>query len=69
MHTLIRRFLRDESGSVVVGDWVFVATILVLGAVAGAAILHHAPPDVSEDAAAAVQPVQPPTATPAADRP
>ena len=68
MHPLMRRFLRDESGSVVVGDWVFVATILVLGAVAGAAVLHQTRPDASEDAAAAVQPAQTPPDVPA-DRP
>ena len=44
MNTLIRRFLRDDSGSVVVGEWVFVATILMLGAVAGAAALHTTSP-------------------------
>jgi Flp pilus assembly pilin Flp len=60
MRSLIRHFLRDESGSVVVGDWVFVATILVLGAVAGVAVLHQSRPDGSEDPAAAVQSVQAP---------
>ena len=71
MRTLIRRFLRDESGSLVVGEWVFVATILVLGAVAGAAVLHPAPADEPEDAPAAVQRAAAPAAAPAviADRP
>jgi hypothetical protein len=41
MRNLICGFWRDESGSVVVGEWVFVATILVLGAVAGMVVLHH----------------------------
>ena len=41
MQNLICRFWRDESGSVVVGEWVFVATILVLGAVTGMVVLHH----------------------------
>ena len=41
MRTLLCHFWRDESGSVVVGQWVFVATILVLGAVTGMVALHH----------------------------
>jgi hypothetical protein len=56
MRTHIRQFLRDEAGSVVVGEWVFVATILMLGAVAGAAALHSPPPDESDDAPAAAAP-------------
>jgi Flp pilus assembly pilin Flp len=53
MHTAILQFLRDDSGSAVVGEWVFVATILVLAAVAGAATLHPVAAD-DPDAAAAV---------------
>ena len=41
MRNLICGFWRDESGSVFVGEWVFVATILVLGAVTGMFVLHH----------------------------
>ena len=50
MRNLIGRFWRDESGSVMVGDWVFVATILVLGAVAGMVVLHQPPTDEPDDA-------------------
>jgi hypothetical protein len=56
MLTLMRHFLRDEAGSVVVGDWVFIAAILVLGAVAGAAVLHKTTPDEAESAPAASAP-------------
>ncbi len=34
-HLLLNRFWHDEDGSVLVTDWVVVATILTLGAVAG----------------------------------
>ncbi len=56
---LICRFCRDESGSVLVGDWAFVASILVLGAVAGMIVLHQASADESDDGARATagQPV------------
>jgi Flp pilus assembly pilin Flp len=50
MSNLISRFCRDESGSVMVGDWVFVATILVLGAVTGMVALHQRTADESDDA-------------------
>jgi len=50
MHNLISRFWRDESGSVMVGDWVFVATILVLGAVTGMVALHQPTLDDNDDA-------------------
>jgi Flp pilus assembly pilin Flp len=50
MCNLIGRFWRDESGSVMVGDWVFVATILVLGAVTGMVALHQRTLDESDDA-------------------
>jgi len=53
MRTAILRFLRDDSGSAVVGEWVFVATILVLAAVAGAASLHQNMAD-DPDAAASI---------------
>jgi Flp pilus assembly pilin Flp len=58
MCNLIGRFWRDESGSVMVGDWVFVATILVLGAVTGMVALHQPTPDEPDDAprAAVVHP-------------
>jgi len=35
MFKLIRKLLRDNRGTAMAGDWVFVATILVLGAVTG----------------------------------
>ncbi len=57
MHAFIRHFLRDESGSVVVGEWVFVATLLMLGAVAGAAALQ-APPAEPADAPTVAVPAQ-----------
>ncbi len=66
MGGLIRHFLRDESGSVVVGEWVFVAAILMLGAVAGAAALHTTSTTEPDDApAAAVSAHDSPTPTPA----
>jgi hypothetical protein len=42
MGRLLRHFCRDECGAVVAGEWVFVATILVLGAVTGAVLARHA---------------------------
>jgi Flp pilus assembly pilin Flp len=42
MRKLLAQFRRDERGAVVAGEWVFVATILVLGAVTGAVIARHA---------------------------
>lgn len=59
MYTLIRHFLRDDAGSVIVGEWVFVATILMLGAVAGAAALHETSPPEPDDAPAAAAPAHP----------
>jgi Flp pilus assembly pilin Flp len=61
MRNLIGRFWRDESGSVIVGDWVFVATILVLGAVTGMVAIQQPTPDGPDDAprAAAVHPAAP----------
>jgi hypothetical protein len=41
MGELLRHFCRDESGAVVAGEWAFVATILVLGAVTGAVLARH----------------------------
>jgi hypothetical protein len=35
MFKLIRQLLQDKRGTAMAGDWVFVATILVLGAVTG----------------------------------
>jgi hypothetical protein len=59
MCDLLGRFWRDESASVVVGDWAFVAAVLVLGAVTGMVALQHPPLDDSQDAprAVAVHPV------------
>lgn len=51
MRRTILRFLRDDAGTAVVGEWVFVATILVLAAVAGAATLRPAAADDPEVAA------------------
>ena len=42
MGTMLRHFIQDECASVVAGEWVFVATILVLGAVTGAVVARHA---------------------------
>jgi hypothetical protein len=42
MGTMLRHFYRDECGAVVAGEWVFVATILVLGAVTGAVLARQA---------------------------
>ena len=58
MRNLIGRFWRDESGSVIVGDWAFVATILVLGAVTGMVALHQPTLDEPDDSprAAVVHP-------------
>jgi Flp pilus assembly pilin Flp len=50
MRNLISRFCRDESGSVMVGDWAFIAAILVLGAVTGMVALQHPPADETNDA-------------------
>ncbi len=49
----ICRFLWDEAGSVLVGDWVFVTAILMLGAVAGVVALHSAPREEAVDAPSA----------------
>jgi hypothetical protein len=66
MRTAVIRFLRDDCGTAVVGEWVFVATILVLAAVAGAATLRPAVAD-DPDVAASIHagpatPVDPPAA-------
>jgi Flp pilus assembly pilin Flp len=53
MCNVIGRFWRDESGSVMVGDWVFVATILVLGAVTGMVAIHQHTLDDSDGASRA----------------
>jgi hypothetical protein len=68
MRNLICGFWRDESGSVFVGDWVFVATILVLGAVTGMVALHHNPLDEVDATAPAAATTHSVTA-PAADAP
>ena len=54
MRTMLAQFWRDECGAVVAGEWVFVATILVLGAVTGAVVARHAALAQAEDAPAAV---------------
>jgi hypothetical protein len=41
MFKLIHKLLRDKRGTVMAGDWVFVATILVLGAVTGMVTLRQ----------------------------
>jgi Flp pilus assembly pilin Flp len=41
MRKVLAQFWRDECGAVA-GEWVFVATILVLGAVTGAVVARHA---------------------------
>lgn len=41
MCKLFITFWTDERGSIEVGDWVFVTTILVLGAVTGLATIRH----------------------------
>ena len=41
MRTMLGHFCQDECGSVVAGEWVFVATILVLGAVTGVVVARH----------------------------
>ncbi len=53
MRKMVAHFWRDERGAVVAGEWVFVATILVLGAVTGAVIARHA---------ALAEPADPPAA-------
>jgi hypothetical protein len=74
MRLIVTYFLRDDSGSAVIGDWVFVATILVLGAVAGAAALHSMTADEPVDGPSAVAPMHPASspaavaATPAPNR-
>jgi hypothetical protein len=50
----LAHFWRDECGAVVAGEWVFVATILVLGAVTGAVVARHAALAEAEDAPAAL---------------
>jgi Flp pilus assembly pilin Flp len=41
MRKWLARFWRDERGAVAAGEWVFVATILALGAVTGAVVARH----------------------------
>jgi len=48
MRELLWNFWRDERGCVLAMEWVFVASILTLGAIAGLLVMHHA-----EDADAA----------------
>lgn len=54
MRTMLRHFWQDECGAVVAGEWVFVATILVLGAVTGAVVARHVALTQAESAPAAV---------------
>jgi hypothetical protein len=51
---MLRHFCQDECGAVVAGEWVFVATILALGAVTGAVVARHAALAEAADAPAAV---------------
>jgi hypothetical protein len=44
MFQLIGKLLRDRRGTVMAGDWVFVATILILGAVTGLATMRQTRP-------------------------
>ncbi len=43
MILLLQRFLHDERGNLLTTEWVFVATILVLGACSYLAAREHAP--------------------------
>ena len=54
MRKMLAQFWRDECGAVVAGEWVFVVTILALGAVTGAVIARHAALAEPEDAPAAL---------------
>jgi hypothetical protein len=49
MFERISRLLRDRRGTAMAGDWVFVATILVLGAVTGLVSMRQTRlPDLAE---------------------
>jgi hypothetical protein len=54
MGTMLRHFIQDECGAVVAGEWVFVVTILALGAVTGAVLARQAALAEAEGAPAAV---------------
>ena len=54
MRTMLRQFCQDECGAVVAGEWVFVATILALGAVTGAVVARHVALAETADAPAAL---------------
>lgn len=40
MTGLMRTLWQDEEGSILAGEWIFVATILVLGAVTGSILMQ-----------------------------
>jgi len=42
MRKMLAQFWRDECGAVVAGEWVFVATILVLGSITGLVAVRQA---------------------------
>jgi hypothetical protein len=51
------RFWHEEVGSVIAGEWAFIVTILLLGAVTGAVASRLAgPPEVEEPEASPVAP-------------
>ena len=54
MGKMLLHFCREERGSVVAGEWVFVATLLALGAVTGAVLARQAALAETEAAPAAV---------------
>jgi hypothetical protein len=58
MWRLLNRLWRDDCGAVLAGEWVFVATILVLGAVTGMVVLgpSHLVDLIDQAQPAAVQP-------------
>jgi hypothetical protein len=49
MRNLFRRLWNEDDGSIVVGDWVFVATILVLGAITGTVMFRQNAASDAED--------------------
>ena len=53
MHPALGRFWKDDRGSLLVTEWVFVATILVLALLSAASTArqrgHHEPVQVSAD--------------------
>jgi hypothetical protein len=45
MRKYLSKFWHDESGYVLAMEWIFVASLLSLGALAGMLALHHADDD------------------------